>query len=371
MKATSSSDRRVSLDVFRGLTVAGMIVVNNPGTWSAIYPPLKHADWHGCTPTDLVFPFFLFIVGVAIDFSQSKRKLRGDRRRVLLLQVARRAAIIFALGLFLNGFPFFDLATLRVPGVLQRIAVCYALAAALNLYVGPRAQAALALVLMFGYWVLLEFVHAPGGWLGNLELPGTLPAWVDRRVFGRHIWKPDYDPEGLLSTLPALATTLWGVLAGRWLTSWRSGRAEVLGLLASGLAGVALGLAWGRSFPMNKALWTSSFVAFTAGSAAIALAACVALVDLARWRRWAGPFLVFGLNPILAFVGSGLISRVIGVVQVNDAGQAVSLKQYIYQHVFASWAEPRLASLLFALAFLMVCYLALLPLYRRGWAVRV
>jgi predicted acyltransferase len=273
--------------------------------------------------------------------------------------------------LFLNGFPFFDLATIRVPGVLQRIAICYAVVAALNLYSGPRLQAGLAFALMFGYWVLLDFVKAPGSWFGNLELPGTLPAWVDRGVFGPHKWKPDYDPEGLLSTIPAIATTIWGVMAGHWVGSWRTRFAEMAGLLACGLAGIILGLAWDRSFPMNKALWTSSFVAFTAGWAAIVLGLCVAIVDVAQWRRWATPFLVFGMNPILAFVGSGVLARVLGLVPITDAGRQVSLKTFLYEHAFASWTEPKLASLLFALSFLTVCFLALLPLYRRGWAVRI
>ena len=224
---TPSTGRMNSLDVFRGLTIAGMILVNNPGTWDYIYSPLEHSKWHGWTPTDLVFPFFLFIVGVSITLALSRRAESGGSRRDLYVKIVRRALIIFALGLLLSDFPYKDPATFRIPGVLQRIAVCYLLASVIFLNTKWRTQAALAALLLLAYWALLMLVPAPGFAAGNLSMKGSIASYVDRTVFGKHTWKPLYDPEGILSTTGALATTLAGVLAGHYLRTRRSALEKV------------------------------------------------------------------------------------------------------------------------------------------------
>ncbi|HEU4595852.1 MAG TPA: heparan-alpha-glucosaminide N-acetyltransferase domain-containing protein, partial [Pyrinomonadaceae bacterium] len=257
---TQASGRMLSLDAFRGLTIAGMILVNNPGTWGAIYSPLRHAEWHGWTPTDLIFPFFLFIVGVSITLALSRRAESGGSKRDLYLKIFRRAALIFALGIFLAGFPFFDFAGIRIPGVLQRIAVCYLFAALVFLKTGWRTQALIAAALLVIYWMLMTLVAVPGFGAGDLGKEGNLAAYIDRALLEGHIWKQAkvYDPEGILSTIPAVATTLCGVLTGHLLRSRQSPFEKTAAMFVAGAAGVVAGWAWNFWFPVNKALWTSS-----------------------------------------------------------------------------------------------------------------
>src|SRR6476620_10948742 len=245
-------ERLVSLDVFRGITIAGMVLVNNPGTWEHIYWPLEHARWEGWTPTDLVFPFFVFIIGVAIPLAFARRIGSGGSKRDLYLKIIRRTLIIFAIGLFLNGLPDFGLADYRIPGVLQRLAVCYLFASIIFLNTRVRTQIAIAIGLLIFYWLLVRLVPAPGFAAGDLTKEGSLPSYVDRVVFGKHVWALGkvYDPEGLLSTLPALATTLIGVLTGHWLRSKKTAYEKVAGLFVAGPICVALGWAWNSFFPI-------------------------------------------------------------------------------------------------------------------------
>ena len=354
-----------SLDVFRGLTMAAMVIVNNPGDWSTVYWPLLHAEWHGWTPTDLIFPFFLFIVGVAIP-------LGSDRGRAWPL-VLRRTAVIVGLGWFLAAFPFFRLATLRIPGVLPRIGLCYFAAASIVRLSGPdqrrRRQAVMLIIaaLLGVYWFLMTSVAPPGGTAGDLSAAGNLGAWVDRALLAGHLWRQDWDPEGLLSTLPAVATTLLGVLAGLVVRDASSPRAVVRGLAAWGLAGVVAGLAWHQVFPINKALWTSSYVLFTGGIAAAVFAWCYAWVDAmptGRRDRWSEPFVALGRNALLLFVVSGLVAKVLIYVKSPDPAQ--SLGTWLYGAAFAPMAPPKIASLAFALAHLVLLWVLCLALHRRG-----
>jgi predicted acyltransferase len=369
-------ERLRSLDAFRGITIAGMLLVNNPGTWSAIHPPLRHAEWHGWTPTDLIFPFFLFIVGVSITFSFAARVAQGAERTDLMLSAVRRSAILFGLGLFLHAFPnFFDLSTLRIPGVLQRIAIVYLIAAALVLHLRRRGQIAATVLLLLGYWAAMVLVPVPGGEAGSLEPGRDLGAWIDRAVFGEaHLWKSSrtWDPEGLFSTLPAVATTLLGVFTGLWLRSPRSALQRAGGLLAAGAAGVAVGLAWDQAFPINKPLWTSSYVVFTAGLACWFLAACYWLIDIRGWRRWALPFTVFGVNAIAAFFLSSLFARVITLIRVGPEGAQVTLKGWFYANaVVPLFDRPENASLAFALCFVLFWLGLMTILYRRRIFIKV
>jgi predicted acyltransferase len=370
--------RLLSVDALRGLTVAAMVLVNNPGTWSAVYAPLRHAPWHGWTPTDMVFPFFLFVVGVSIPLALGPALDRGERG--LPGRVLRRAAVIFALGLLLHALPYFPLATLRIPGVLQRIAVCYLLAALLVLVTrgarGWRAQAIVTGALLVGYWLLMTRVGAPGQVAGDLSPAGNLAGHVDRLVLGtRHILHAtrEYDPEGILSTLPATATTLMGVLAGHGLRAGRSGLRSghqiVGGLALGGLGATALGWLWGLSFPVNKALWTSSYALLMAGLAALVLAAFHWLIEVRGRRGWAGPFAILGVHALALFFLSSLMAKLLLIVRVGPGGPR--LHAWLFDHLFAPWAAPVNASLAYALAYVALWWGLTWALDRSGLRLRV
>jgi predicted acyltransferase len=375
--AGPAGNRLLSLDAFRGVTIAGMLLVNNPGTWSAIHPPLRHAEWHGWTVTDLIFPFFLFIVGVSMTLSFGSRAQDGAGRDQLMRKAVIRAAKLFGLGLVLHAFPnFTELSTLRIPGVLQRIALAYIAASAIVLYLKPRAQIAMAAGLLLGYWALLTLVPFPGGTPGVLEPGQDLGAWLDRLILGEaHLWKSSrtWDPEGLLSTLPAIGTVLLGVFAGRWLKSGRDAANTAVGLFLAGNAGILAGVAWGALFPINKNLWTSSYVLFTAGMACHFLAMCYWLVDVKGFRRPAMPFVMFGVNAIAAFFLSGIFARTLGIIQVETAaGTTTSLKGLIYTSVFTPLFDtPANASLAFALAFVTLWLGIMAVLYRLRIFIKV
>ena len=391
--------RLVSLDVFRGLTIAAMILVNNPGSWAHIYWPLQHAPWHGWTPTDLVFPFFLFIVGVSMVFSFAARIERGATPAQLARHVLVRSAVIFAVGLFLHGFPYFRLATIRIPGVLQRIAVCYLFAALIVLAVRRRSLARAATVrdaapivavilgLLVGYWALMTFVPVPGYGAGNLTPQGNLAAYIDRALLSGHLWSQTrtWDPEGILSTLPAIATVLFGVLVGEWLRSQHPAQLKVYGLFFAGGACLFAGWLLDFIFPINKNLWTSSYVILTGGFAMVLLAGLYSLVELRGWRRWAKPFIVFGTNSLFVFALSGLLAKTLGLIKITverpapcppDCGaptvlREISLHSYIYQRFFAPLAAPENASLLFAVCFVLLFLALNWLLYRRRLFIKI
>jgi predicted acyltransferase len=366
--------RLISLDVFRGLTIAGMVLVNNAGNWSAVYPPLLHAQWHGWTPTDLVFPFFVFIVGVAIPLALEKRKMAGGNQRDLYLKIFRRTAVILLLGLTLNAFPYTidKFAHLRIPGVLQRIALCYFFAALIFLKTRVRTQALIAAALLAGYWAMMKLIAAPTFAAGDLSMEGSLASWVDRTLLAGHTYKPMYDPEGLLSAIPAVATALLGVLAGQWLTQKREPQDKIAGLFAAGALLVITGYVWDWFFPINKALWTSSYVMFTGGLALQLLALCYWAIDLKGYKRWAQPFVVFGMNALALYVLSGLMAKALLVIPAQKLdGSAGDLKNFLYERVFATWLSPINASLAFALSYLALWWLLMFVLYRRKIFIKV
>jgi len=367
-------ERLVSLDVFRGITIAGMTLVNNPGSWEHIYWPLEHAQWEGWTPTDLVFPFFLFIVGVSISLALGNRIERGSNKRDLYLKILKRSIIIFAIGLFLNGFPYFNLSELRIPGVLQRIAVCYFFASIIFLNTKVTAQIIISFVLLIIYWLLLTYVPAPGFAAGDLTKEGSLPSFVDRMVFGDHVWAQAkvYDPEGLLSTIPAVVTTLIGVLTGQLLRTNKSTYQKAAGMFVAGMICIVIGWAWNPFFPINKALWTSSYTFFTGGLALQFLGFCYWLTDIKGYRRWAKPFEIFGLNAIALYVGSGIMADLLGLIKVSAAdGTKVPTQSWIYENWFASWASPVNASLAYAIAFVLVWLFLMWILYRAKVIIRI
>jgi predicted acyltransferase len=372
-----------SLDVFRGMTVAGMILVNNPGTWGAIYSPLEHAEWHGWTPTDLVFPFFLFIVGVSITLALSRRAEAAGSKRDLYVKIVRRSAAIFGLGLFLTAFPFWNfttntflnLSTLRLAGVLNRIAVCYLCAALIFLKSDWRKQAYVFAGLLVAYWALLTLVPAPGFAAGDLSKEGSIASHIDRVVLGRHLWsggKGVYDPEGILSTLGALATTLAGVLTGHLLRSRRTDMEKVSAMFVAGAACIVAGWAWNYWLPVNKPLWTSSYVLFTAGMGLQLLAVCYWLIDVKGYRRWSVPFAVYGTNALAVFFLTGICAKLLGIIKFTGAdGKPVALHSVIFDNLFLSWASPINASLAFAVCFVLVWLGLMWLLYRRNIFIKV
>ena len=430
------------------MTIAGMVLVNNPGTWSAIYGPLKHAEWHGITPTDYVFPFFLFIVGVAIPIALTKRMRNGITRDVYW-KIVQRAATIFALGLLISMIPFFqfndstgipyaikillvlsfsaalllyllekktaaaitagisaltvlvfyfaggeivwyDFATMRIPGVLQRIAVCYLIVSLIFLHTNWKQQTAIGIGLLLLYWGLMTLIPVPGCEVTTIDDKAcNLAAWLDRTILTEaHIWRSAkvFDPEGILSTIPAIVTTLSGVLAGSWIirstrrsddkSEIRNPKSEIetaAGLFFFGTLLLALGWSWSLVFPLNKSLWTSSYVLYTSGLALLTLAFCYFLIEIKGYRRWAWPFVVFGVNALALFVFSGIMARLLGMVRVAgaDGGREVPLQQWIFNNVFASWASPINASLAYAICFILLWLFLMWLLYRKRIYVKV
>lgn len=355
------------MDAFRGITIVAMILVNNPGAWDDVYAPLQHAAWNGWTPTDLIFPFFLFIIGVAITFSLDQRRGRGFRKGDILASVARRTLLIFGLGIFLNGFPLFDWSILRIPGVLQRIALCYGVTSLVVLMSGVRRQCITALLLVVGYWMLMALT--PDGWL---RPEATLGARLDEGLLRGHLLHDGWDPEGLLSTLPAIATTLAGALTGHWLRSSRPAATRVVGLACAGVAAAAVGLLMDRWCPINKSLWSASYVVLTAGAALIGLAACYWLIDVCGYRRWATPFIIYGMNPIVAYVLSTLIAKEMLLWRVSRPdGSTLDLHSYIFASVFLPLARPINASLLYAVAYVLVWLGVASLLYRQRVLIKI
>lgn len=361
--------RLLSLDTFRGITIAGMILVNTPGTWEYVYSPLQHAHWHGNTPTDWVFPFFLFIMGVSVPLALGKRVLEGTDRRQIVFKILKRTLIIFAVGLFLYSFPYFDLAHQRIPGVLQRIALVYFFCSLLFIYVENwRTQVWIGAGLLVLYWILMTFVPVPfpnGTVPPNLEMLTNLGTWLDRAILGEnHMYHGEsvngkpvaFDPEGILSTIPSITTGLAGVLTGTWLKTQRNDYEKLTGMFAVGTILVALGLIWNPFFPINKKLWTSSYVLYQAGLALLCLGVVYWLVDVLSYKRWTKPFVVFGTNALFAYFMSEFLA--IGMFSIQWAtadGGKQSLFNWVYVSLFKPlFASPYNASLAFAIAFVLL-----------------
>ncbi|HEX8377215.1 MAG TPA: DUF5009 domain-containing protein [Pedobacter sp.] len=379
---TAPNTRLLSLDVFRGLTVAAMILVNNPGDWGNIYAPLKHAEWHGCTPTDLIFPFFLFIVGVSIAFSLGTKKKMGVPDKAVVISIIKRSAVLFLLGIILASIPdiFVDpvqtFSTLRIPGVLQRIALVFLVCAILFYKTGVKTQVILFAFILIIYWVLLTLVPVPGGIAPNLEKTTNLGAWLDRTLLTEnHLWKfsKTWDPEGILSTLPAIASGISGVLTGVWARrkDIRADR-KVYIMLIAGIISVISGLFFDVYFPMNKALWTSSYVLFTSGLALIVLTILYWIIDVRQVRGFTKPFVVYGVNAITVFFLSSIMAKLFNFIKVsNTDGAEVSLKTWLFQSFFVPNFSPLNASLAWALCFVFFWLAILWLMYNRKIFIKV
>lgn len=433
MTAKTEQERLVSLDVFRGITIAGMTLVNNPGTWGAIYPPLAHAEWHGVTPTDYIFPFFLFIVGVAIPIALSKRLADGITKAVFW-KIFSRALQIFAIGLLMAAFPlfgvgdpavplaaklivmlgllvvlylwltemkraamygaaawlafvlilrlgsfplpFFNVTNLRIPGVLQRIAVCYLIVSLLFLKMNWKQLLTTGGILLLAYWAIITLIPVPGCEVTTIDSNEcNIAAYVDRQILGLgHIWKQAkvYDPEGVLSTIPAIVTTISGVLTGMWIRSERTPMEKAAGMLFAGVALVAVGYCWNPFFPYNKALWTSSYVVYTSGLALCFLGFCYFLIDIKNYRRWTKPFVIFGVNALALFIGSGLLVRVFSNIKFTGGdGKETLLQPWLYQTFFVPLGSDKMSSMLYAVWYILLWLFLMWLLYRKKIYIKV
>jgi predicted acyltransferase len=366
-----SKGRLSSLDAFRGITIAGMILVNNPGSWKYVYAPLRHAPWHGWTPTDLVFPFFLFIVGVSVSLALSKRIERGDSLASVYLKVVMRSLVLFALGMLLRLLFHFNFEGIRIPGVLQRIAVCYLVSALVFSKVGTKGRIAVIFFLLAGYYLVMKLVPVPGYGAGIMDFHGNLCGYIDTKLMAGHLYKPGFDPEGILSTFPAVATVLIGTLTGDWLRSSRRVLRKSAGLFAAGFFLTASGLLLHPVFPINKQLWTSTFVLFTAGAALLLLGLCYVLIDGIALKKWAFPFLVLGSNAIFAYATSIIAAKLLVLIKVPTSEGTVALQTYIFEHFFSPLAGNLAGSLIFALLFVVLWVVLLIPFYRKRIFIKI
>lgn len=376
-----NNNRLLSLDFFRGATVAAMILVNNPGDWGHIYSPLEHAEWHGCTPTDLVFPFFLFIVGVSIAYAMSSKKTDPSTHNQTIFKAFKRSLILFGLGLFLSLFPkvFTDpieaFQTVRIPGVLQRIAVVFFICSVLFLKNSEKGLFRIAVVILAVYWAMMTFLPVPGVGYANLEKETNLGAWLDRTLLSEaHLWKmaKTWDPEGIFSTVPAIATGLFGVLTGIYLRRKDIDEpTKVAWLFSAGIAAVVAGLLWGLAFPINKSLWTSSYVLFCAGLAIIILALSYWIIDIKRYS-FTPPFVAYGVNAITVFFLSGLIPRLLNMIKISNADGSISgLQSWLYDNFFKPNFTPVNASLAWAICFNLFWFIILWIMYRKKIIIKV
>jgi predicted acyltransferase len=374
--------RLTSLDAFRGFTIAAMVLVNNPGEWSHLYPQLEHAPWNGWTFTDCIFPFFLFITGVSMALSLGRLAAAGADKPRLLAKLVRRALLIFTIGFLLNFLPYFNLAKVRIPGVLQRIALCTLLAAPIVVYCRWRAQLAIIALLLALYSVLMLAVPVPGIGAGVLEPGRDVGAWVDRMLLGQHLWvqSKTWDPEGLVSTLPALCSQLLGVLAGRWLLSGVARTEQTVWMLLAGLLFVWLGSVFDSILmPINKSLWTPSYCLLMNGLALLVFSAFFWLLDVnpyaavrAAAARWTRPFVIYGMNALFVFALSGLVAKMFGFIKLAQAdGSRVSLGSTLYAPLRALPIGPVNTSLLYAVLFNAVMFSIAWLMWRKNWFVKV
>ncbi len=379
-------ERLLSLDAFRGFTIAGMILVNNPGSWGHIYPQLAHASWNGWTFTDFIFPFFLWIVGVSMTFSFSVRRSKGDNNQKLILGVLRRSVIIFGLGLFLTGFPFgllwghhFNIDTIRIPGVLQRIALCYFIGSLIYLYTNTRTQIFAIGALFISYCLMMFYIPIPEFGAGLFERGKNFASYIDSILLTGHMWgaTKTWDPEGIVSTIPAIATTLFGAITGDYLrTSDHSKIEKSAWMFVFGAGLLFIGSVLDMWMPINKSLWTVSYSIFMAGWALCIFGIFYFLIDAKGIKKWAYPFTVYGMNAIFVFVLSGVAARTMGLwkwnVQLSDGTYAdVSMKTILTQNLFDPYFSPLNASLMHAVIWVSVMYLIIWVMYKKKWFVKV
>ncbi|MDQ0968707.1 putative acyltransferase [Flavobacterium sp. W4I14] len=385
---TEPKQRLLSLDFFRGLTVAAMILVNNPGSWGHIYAPLEHAEWNGCTPTDLIFPFFLWIVGVSIAFAMSSSKADPLTHQKTIIKATKRGIILYLLGFFLaisgkiisaiiDGRSIWEaFETVRLLGVLQRIGIVFIISSIIFIKVSNKTIFKILIVILALYWALMTFIPVPGVGYPNLEKETNLAAWIDRGILTEaHTWASSktWDPEGVLSTLPAVGTCLFGILVGVWMRRKDVDNAtKVAWLFTAGITTVILGLLWDLQFPINKALWTSSYVLYAGGLASIGLALCYWIIDVQGYKKFTTPFVVYGVNAITVFFLAGLMPRVLNLIQITKPdGTKTGLLVRFYETCYTPFFSPINASLVWAITYVLGFYVLLYFMYKKNIIIKV
>ncbi|QQL49553.1 acyltransferase family protein [Mucilaginibacter ginkgonis] len=370
---TVKAPRLLSLDIFRGITIAAMILVNNPGN-DHVYAPLEHSVWNGCTPTDLIFPSFLFMVGVAIVYAMQNKRATISHSK-LILNAFRRMVMLILIAWGIQMFYHPDLAHLRFPGVLQRIAVVYFIATVIYVKTNQKTQDWLFGIFLVGYYIIMTFIPVPDGHAANLDPETNMGAWLDRLVFGtNHLWRSSktWDPEGLLGTLPAIGTAIFGIRVGTWIKRTdRDETTKTVWLFVYGIVAVLLGMLIDLFFPINKALWTSSFVLYAGGLSTLGLTLCYWVVDVNKHNKLLWPFLVFGTNSIAAYILIDIWPGLINLIKVHHDGKVVKAMSYYNQVVFAPNFSPINASMFFALSLVIITWLIMYPLYRNKILIRV
>lgn len=374
VSSMQSSDRLVSLDAFRGATIAAMILVNNAGSFKQAYLPLLHVPWHSWTFTDCIMPSFLWIVGVAMTFSFAKRIERGDSKTQLMLHSLRRGSIIIVLGLFLYLYPQFDFAHMRIPGVLQRIGVCYIVCSAIFLWSSWRGVVGWLVGCLVAYWLMMTLIPVPGYGPGVLTPMGNFAGYVDRLLLTDHMWTKanDWDPEGIISTIPSISTMLFGVLAGYVLRRTVSREQSVGWIFFGGACLVFLGSWLDHFMPINKMLWTVSFTLLMAGISATAFACFYWIIDVQGYQRWAKPAVIFGMNAITVYIVASLMEgSFIDFRLIPVAGEWVSPHRFMDRYVLGQFLSPQNVSLVYASGMVLLAYLLAYAMYRKNWFIRV
>ena len=399
-----TAKRLVSLDIFRGMTIALMILVNNAGDWGHVYAPLLHADWDGCTPTDLVFPFFLFIVGVAIALALGKRKAAGYDHGAIIKKILGRTAIIFGIGLFLALFPYFDFQNIRVAGVLQRIALVYGISALIFLKAKNwKTVAWVCVAMLIAYWLMMVLIPVPidpvlqaaiaSGEIDtahgmftlepltkisdnfiapNLQRGTNLEAYIDRLLTPGRLYQKTWDPEGLLSTIPSVSTCLIGVLTGLWIKSKTEVYKKLTGILGAGAILLGIAYIWSLAFPFNKNLWSSSYVLLSGGIALLTLGVIYWITDVLNYKKGTKPFVIYGMNALAVYVLSGILADTFNAIKwANAAGETISLKGWIYHTFMTSLLNDYNASLAWALFNVLLTFLVALILYKKKIFIKV
>ena len=362
------TNRIESVDILRGLTIVAMIMVNNPGSWSHVYPPLLHAEWHGLTPTDLIFPFFLFIVGISISFAYKNKPKNRSTYQKIIIRTLKLIGLGLFLGWFLPYFPFFkSFETLRFPGVLQRIGVVFLISAVLFLNFKWKSLLFIAITILISYWLFIGFVPLPNGSLPTFDrAPNDWANYLDLKILGNHMWKTDYDPEGILSTLPAIATCISGILIGKILSM--TNKRKVSLLLITGLSLLLLGYVWAVWFPLNKAIWSSSFVLVSSGWGTVILAGVYYLTDM-KSMKFGTIFKYAGMNAITIFFLSGFIAKIFYLTKI---GENSNVHSWLYNSIFTfSFLDEKLSSLLYALVTISFYLLLGYILYKKKIVIKV
>lgn len=367
--AADKSSRLLSLDIFRGLTIATMIIVNEPGIESHVYAPLLHAKWNGITPTDYVFPSFIFMVGISIVLAYSKQVQKGVPKKQLIGKIIKRTIILFLIGVLLSILPLFDYWNVRIPGVLQRIALVFFCCALLFLYSSWKFQARLGAIILIVYCMIMTLVPVPGFGYPIMEPGKNLAAWLDAIVIPGRMWQGTWDPEGILSTFPAIVTGINGMLAGHLLLSNQTAERKIIWLFFAGFTAFALGNGWNWFFPINKNLWTSSFVLYTSGLAAMILASLYFLVDVLGYKKWGKFAMIYGSNAIAAYVIAGIFSDLLFLKWGGKTG--TSANDIIIRSVLPSGIPPEIISLAWAILFCMLCFIPVYWLYRKKIFIKV